>query len=160
MKITVEKPVEGREVVSGVIGVNPNNPQYGSIQLSQVTSTISDNGFMNQQKRVAFITGEIDKLEYFVKEKQLTVGCNFCEKTKTDFRLVIEESTEPFYPGQREKINPKTSESLFTADGELIYARTVLTTNPNKQDIRVPHVSTAASTAQVNENVNVLSSVM
>jgi hypothetical protein len=142
MKIIVEKPVEGREVVDGVIAVNANNPEFGSIMLSQTNFALNVDGFMNQEKRVTFISGRIDALKQFVKDTGITPGCDYSQKTGIPHRLVVVEQTTPFFEGQSPKVNPKTNEPLHTIDGELIYRRVSLVpeNSENAVDTLVQHV--------------------
>lgn len=160
-KILVDAPKADREVVNGVIAVNPNNTDYGSIQLSQTAFTVNTNGFMNQERRVGFITGEVTKLKAFVEALGLTPGCDYSKKANVDMKLVVEESTTPYYEGQSPKINPKTNEELVTPDGEFIYRRVVLAEEASdKSDIKLDYQrTTTAQTATVTSAHNVLSEV-
>lgn len=161
MKIIVEKPVEGREVKLGVIAVNPNNPLYGSIMLSQTGFGFGDGGFLNTEKRVSFISGEVAKLEGFVSAYGLTPGCDYSAKTGKAHKLVIKEQTTPFFEGQAPKINPRTQEQLATKDGEPIYRRVSLLTedSADANDVMVAHVSTAAALTPAATAVNIKSNV-
>lgn len=147
-KIIVEAPAAGREVVSGVIAVNPNNTDFGSIMLSQTAFSVNDSGFMNQERRVSFISGEVAKLEAFVDAYKLAPGCDYSKATGTPWKLVIKEQTTPFFEGQTAKINPKTNEELCTEDGEPIYRKVVLATEASGEaDVHVTHkVTTVAAT--------------
>lgn len=161
MKIIVESPVAGRDVKKGVIAVNPNNPEYGSIMLSQTDFGFGDGGFLNTEKRVSFISGEVGKLEGFVDALGLTPGCDYSVKTGKAHKLVIKEQTTPFFEGQAPKINPRTQEQLATKDGEPIYRRVSLVTEDSAEanDIMVAHVSTAVAVATPATAVNINSNV-
>jgi len=156
MKVVIEKPAEGRVIVSGIIAVNPNNTDFGSIMLSQTNFALNVGGFMNQEKRVTFISGRVDDLKNYVEQYKLTVGCDYSERTGIPHRLVVTESTTPYFEGQSPKVNPKTNEALHTADGELIYRRVSLVAEnaENAVDSLIAHVPTAiAVEAEAKKNV-------
>ena len=158
-KVIVEKPNEDREVVKGVISINPNNPAYGSIMLSSTEFRLSEGGFMNQEKRVSFISGQIDQLEKFVDSVKLIPECDYSQKVGTPMKLIVLEQTIPFFEGQQSKINPSTGEELLTADGKLIYRRVALAAESSGEvDNLIQHV-TANVTVQATANVNVASKV-
>jgi hypothetical protein len=114
-------------VTSEVVTQNPDKPDYGSIRVDQVITTM-ENGFLNRSKRVAFIGGKLEDLkELGYKAGQVLPGKN-----------VIKESTTPFYDRQQPKINPKTGE-VVTINGQEIYRQTVYTADAHAQDELVQH---------------------
>lgn len=127
MKLTVAKweQKEGNQLTSnGLIRVNPNKPEYGSLILLHVAMSIS-NGFANKRTKVGFITGAVDDLKDMITSFGLKEGSDFSEKVAPHKIVTIEkvESEVPENQGFREKINPTTGEVL-TKNGESIYWKT------------------------------------
>lgn len=120
--IILEKSNSVSTEANGLIGINPNKPEYGSIQMA--TTTRSFGGFMNKSRTVHFLSGKIEELVELVADFDLKVGDDFSKKVQPS-RLIIKESTTPFYEGQTAKINPSTSE-VVTYQGEDIYRETAL----------------------------------
>ena len=152
-KVIVEKPVEGREVKSGVIAVNPNNSDFGSIMFSKTGFSLNNEGsFLNADRRVYFMGGKVTDLEAFVAEKNLTPGCDYSKKVGVEMTLAIKEQTIPFFEGQSQKINPSNGEELFTQDGEPIYRKVslVVAGSDDALDILVSNLPSAV----VAENVS------
>lgn len=161
MKIIVETPAEGRQVVSGVIAVNAENPRYGSIMLSQTGFSMGDGGFVNKERRVAFIAGETEQLKEYTEALSLTPGCDFSVKTGSPKKLVIKESTTPFFAGQAPKINPSNGQLLSTKDGEPIYRRVsvVAENSADAEDVFVAHHVAVTAAVEATAAVNVASVV-
>lgn len=144
-KVIVEAPAEGREVKSGVIAVNPNNPEFGSIMLSQTGFALNLQGFLNRERRVVFVPGRVEDLEAFVAEKHLTPGCDYSLKLGVPMKIAAKEQTTPFYDNQPIKINPRSGEQIFTADGEPIYRKVFLVEESaeNAADVLIKGLATA-----------------
>jgi hypothetical protein len=126
-----------------VVTQNPNKPEYGSIRVDQIITTM-ENGFLNRSKRVAFIGGKLEDLkELGYKANQVLPG-----------KLVVKESTTPFYAGQSPKINPETGEVMLS-NGQEIYRQTVYTSDINAQDNLVQHdtVTVDSELPMVEENL-------
>lgn len=128
MKLRVAKWEEkaGNELASnGLIRINPNKPEYGSLMLISSTVTIS-NGFANTRNKIGFITGEVAGLEDMVSEYNLREGVDFSQAV-SPHRIVTLEKVESDMTsedlGYREKVNPATGEVL-TKNGETIYWKT------------------------------------
>lgn len=132
-KVIVEKPApltdgSEREVVAGVIGVNPNKPEFGNLQLREVSYQITG-GFMNQVNKVHFMAGRVEHLEGLVKSANITANSDLNAKLQAigqpAVTIKVVESTTPFYPDQEPKINP-TSGEIMTHNGEPIFRNTEL----------------------------------
>lgn len=90
----VKHPVSGL-----VITVSTKNPKYGTVRLDE-SHTSFENGFLNTQKRTAFLRGEVEQLEALgLKDEQKLPG-----------KIIKRESYAPFYEGQSPKIYPEGSE--------------------------------------------------
>jgi hypothetical protein len=83
--------------------------------------TINKKNFLVEEKRVAWFKGNLAQIESFVKTNALREGSAFPMPSK----LVVEESTIPFYTGQEPKINPQTKE-IITFEGKAVYRNTVI----------------------------------
>ena len=92
-----------------------NNPEFGVVRVDQEVTQM-EKGFLQTQKRSAFIGGKASDLKaFFTKEGQTLPG-----------NIVVRESFEPFYEGQEPKINPRTAE-VFLKDGKPVFRESVYT---------------------------------
>lgn len=137
--VTVTKDNEGRVVVP-----NASNPEYAYIRVeSKVTEF--NGGFLNVKTRSAIIPGKKVDLEAFVRENNLRAG------TVIDGRILVKESTEPFYEGQQ----PKTAGAegaVCTIGGQPIYRKAIFTTDENDQDVLIKHDNVVSgSSTRVNQ---------
>jgi len=114
----ISEKIATNRIVDEVIVVNESKPEYGSIMLEEVAFVNSD-GFMNKQRRVAFLRGEVETLKEYVSSANLKVG------SVVPGKIYVVEKTTPFYEGQEPKINPKTNE-IITSEGALIYRNSFL----------------------------------
>lgn len=143
MKVTVKTPQEGQTIVKGIIAINPNKKDYGSIMVQTETFSLdAKNGFMNKKKRVAFIPGELETLVSLVDAFGLVSECDYSEKTGIEHSIVIKEQTEPFYPDQSPKTtggdNPR--ELVSEEGGKPIYRKSFLIPEGTDTDVLVKHV--------------------
>lgn len=116
---------EGNELTSnGLIRINPNKPEFGSLMLLSVVTSLSD-GFLNKRTKVGFIVGNIEDLNATIKEYKLKEGTDYSVAVAPVKIVTIEklESDVPENQGFRAKINPSNDEEL-TKDGELIMWKT------------------------------------
>lgn len=141
---------------NGLIRINPNKPEFGSLMLISVTAVVS-NGFLNKRNKVGFVVGSIDDLQGIIEEFGLKEGIDYSvavaphrivtlEITESEFDNFKsnEAHTEPSESGFREKINPTTEETLATPDGEAIWWKTeVVAEGSDVVDKYVSHVRTA-----------------
>lgn len=142
-KLTVAKwqAKEGNELTAkGLVRINSNKPEYGSIMLLHVTMALS-NGFLNKKTKVGFVTGRVEDLEGMIDTYKLKEGDDFSEKV-APHRIITSELVESEVPenqGYREKINPSTGEVL-TKNGEPIYWKTeVVPAGSDRVDETIEH---------------------
>jgi hypothetical protein len=132
MKLTVSKWKEQEEAelsANGLIRINPNKPEFGSLMLISQVITLSS-GFMNKRNKVGFVVGELADLEELIADKGIKEGTDWSVAIGPH-RIVTLEKVESEVPldkngtksGYREKINPTTEETL-TKYGEVIYWKT------------------------------------
>jgi len=132
MKLTVAKweEKEGNTLSeNGLIRINEDKPDYGSLMLVAVVVTLSGS-FANKRNRVGFITGAITDLEAIIEEYGLKEGSDYSELVG-EHRIVVLEKVKSDVPidknggnsGYKEKINPATDE-ILTKYGEPIYWKT------------------------------------
>lgn len=104
-----------------VITVSTKNPKYGTVRLDE-SHTSFENGFVNTQKRTAFLRGEVVALE----------ALNLQDGAKLPGKIVKRESYQPFYEGQSPKIYPEGSERAgqpVLKNGRETYLEYVYTAN-------------------------------
>jgi len=104
--------------------VTPSRKEgFGTIRVDSVNKSM-ENGYLNIQKRTAFIHGKMEDLESLgLRADQVLRG-----------KIIKKESFEPFYEGQNPKINPTTQEVILTNGQEtyLEYSYTEDTTATDK----------------------------
>lgn len=152
MKLTVakwdEKNGQNTLAKNGLIRVNDNKPEYGSLMLLNTTVALSG-GFLNERTKVGFITGEVATLEKMVDTYGLKAGSDFSALVGPH-RIVTLEKTESEIgeeKGYREKINPSSGEVL-TKNGETIYWKTeIVAEGSDITDKYIQHDTEAVSVA-------------
>lgn len=122
-KIIIEQSKSEKTEANGVIGVNPNKPDFGSIML-RTTSWNNSDGFLNKTSKVHFLAGKVEDLQELCSEFSLAVGSDYSVAIAPS-RLVIEESTTPYFEGQQAKVNPETGEEI-TYNGMPVYRQVAL----------------------------------
>lgn len=103
----------------GVIRVNPEKPEYGSIMVKgspQVKSSTFETGFFSVEERIAFMAGRVDDL----KKLNLKPGDNLEDVLKIPLKIVRTESISEKV-GMQPVINPTTNETVKTPSGDVIY---------------------------------------
>jgi hypothetical protein len=120
--IIIEKSSSVNTTANGVIGINPNNSEYGSIQMA--TTKFDFGNFASAKRVVHFMSGRVSDLENIVKVFDLKIGDDFSKKAQPS-RIIVKESITPFYEGQKPKINPETSE-IILHNGQEVYRDTDL----------------------------------
>lgn len=113
------------EKIGKVITPSEKSPGFGSFRVdSEIISW--ENGFMNKQKRSAFIRGEIALLEESnLKEGQTIPG-----------QIIKYEGFSPAYDGHKPKINPSTGEVCLT-EGKETFLQWEYTNNMEAYDVWV-----------------------
>lgn len=127
-RVIVEAPnaKKVKQIVDGIIAVNPNKPEYGNIQLRTVVPVLN-NGFIRTDTRVAFLPGRVEDLQNLIASYDLKAGDDFNEKCY-EVKLIHKESTSPMYEGQNPKLNPSTAEIVVDENGAAIYRQTIAVT--------------------------------
>ena len=103
-----------------IVRPSENDHEIGSIQIKDTSIKLGVNGFISKNNRSAFLRGNIKDLQALNLKDGQDLSSIFGNK-----RMVVKESTTPFYPGQNPKIHPKTSE-LIKYKGECIYSETII----------------------------------
>ena len=89
---------------------------------------------LNMEKRVTWENISVRNIDAW----DLKVGDDFTMKTGIPCKIVVKESTTPFYEGQNPKMNPSTGE-ILTKDGMEIYRNSVLTFDLSDTDSLIKH---------------------
>lgn len=131
--------VSSDRIIKGVIVVNENKPEFGSIMFSEETLDLSG-GFTNVKTKIHFQGGKLEDLE-----KQVDLMNLKPDGEVKGFKILVEETLEPSFEGQQVKINPSTQEEL-TKDGKNIYINTqLISENDERRDVYIIHDSTSSS---------------
>ena len=128
MKATIVK-AEGRD---SIIMVNQNKPEFASIMVRNDSMGLSENGFMVTEKRVGFITARTEEIEAMVKQFNLKENDDFSAKA-FPVKILIKESTTPFYETQSPKVNPTTGE-VVQSGGQPVYRQTLVVPASSPQE--------------------------
>jgi hypothetical protein len=125
-KVTVTADQDGH-----VIGVSENNPEYGYIRVEQITTQISDDGWLKNVRRSALIKGKVEDL----------AACDYEEGDQIAGKIVVRESLEPFNPENPDKNLKVAGETgiICRFDDQPIYRDTVFTTNLAATDQFIQH---------------------
>lgn len=126
--------VKSNKNTGSVITPSENNPDWGSIMISEETFVVNG-GIINRQSRNAFFRAELTTLNAM----SLKDGQEFPIQGK----LVHHEATTPFYEGQAPKKAGKDG-GVLLFNGMPIYRETVFTSDPAETDLLVKHTSVAA----------------
>jgi len=149
-----EKP-DVEYVADGLVRINPNKPEYGSIMLMALVVTVNEN-FLNNRHRVAFVTGEVDDLKEMVQEYELVDGDDFNEKFGPHRIVVLEKVQSEIgeEKGYSEKKNPSTDQ-ILSKDGEVICRKTLLVAEGSDIiDVLVSHDKEADFSDEAREEFN------
>lgn len=150
MKCIVSKweAKDGNDLTAkGLIRLNPNKPEFGSLMLINSSITIA-NGFANKRNKVGFVVGEIETLEDMIESFGLREGSDFSVAVAPHRIVTLEKvaSDVPDNQGYREKINPST-DNVLTKDGEPIYWKTEVV--PEGSDITDTLIQHDVATVEV-----------
>jgi len=116
-----------------IVRPSETNPEIGSIQVKDTSIKLDVNGFVQKNNKSAFIRGNIKDLNALNLKDGQNLSSVFGNK-----KMIVKESTTPFYPGQNPKINPQTSE-LVKYKGECIYTKTsIVDENSEEIDVLLP----------------------
>lgn len=122
-----------------IITPSTKSPEWGTIRL-ECTALEATNGMLNSRKRVAFLRAKIEDLESLALKDNMVFPLQG--------RIVVKESTTPFYDGQAPKINPSTGE-ILNSGGAPIYRITEFTSNLSEQDVFLAHDKDIIDTVEV-----------
>jgi hypothetical protein len=128
-KVTVAADKNGN-----VIGVSPNNPEYGWIRVEQNARVISDRGWLRNSKRSALIKGKVEDL----------VASNYKEGEEITGKIIVIESHDPFNPENPDRDIKLAGDTgvICRVDDQPIYRQTFFTPNVNAQDELIMHTNT------------------
>lgn len=125
-KVTVMADQNGN-----VIGVSPNNPEYGYIRVEQQATQINDQGWLRRVKRSALIKGKVEDL----------VSCNYKEGAQINGKIVVVESFNSFNPTNPDRDLKIAGDTgvICRVDDQPIYRQTFFTTNESAMDELITH---------------------
>lgn len=120
-----------------LITPSTNNPEWGTVRVDAQTVEFN-NGIMNVRSRTAFVRGEIKNLKTtFTRAGQILQG-----------KIIKQTSSEPFYTGQKEVINPQTGE-IVMKNGSAFYQNYVFTTDLSAADCEVTPATASVTSPAV-----------
>ena len=112
-----------------VITPSATKPEFGKFRVDSRHVSM-ENGFVNVQKRTAFIAGRTEDLQALgYRAEQSIAG-----------QIIKKESFSPFYAGQEPKINPESKEVVLT-NGKPTYLQYEFTQDLNAHDVWVGETS-------------------
>lgn len=117
-----------------IIGLSPNNPEYGYIRVEQETNQINSNGWLKLAKRSALIRGTVKDL----------IAAQFTKDTVLPGKIIVKESFFPFNaenPDKHLKLAGDTGVICRVGD-QPIYRETFYSPDPNAEDELIMHTNT------------------
>jgi len=116
-----------------VIGISPNNPEYGWIRVEQNARVINDRGWLRNAKRSALIKGKVEDL----------VASNYKDGEEITGKIIVVESHEPFNPENPDRDIKIAGDTgvICRVDDQAIYRQTFFTPNVNAQDELIMHTN-------------------
>lgn len=119
--------------------LSKNNPESGAIMLRSNTMGVNETGFMQVEKRVGLFKGNVADLRKLIADNNIVEGTDF--SAILPVRIVIEESTTPFYEGQQPKLypanHPTKAGQIVTSGGKAVYRQQIVVAeNSTKQDVK------------------------
>ena len=132
-----------RNESSELIGISPNNSDYGFIRVeSAEAAQIGAGGWINTNRRTTLIKGKINDLTQWVKANNIKIG------TELPGKIVInEQAGVPFYEGQEPKRAGKDGEVLHV-DGQPIFRQTEFTLDMTASDKLIKHHNVLSAAAR------------
>lgn len=117
-----------------IIGVSPNNPEYGYIRVEQGCTVINPLGWLKNTKRSALIKGTVKDL----------LDANFTEGQELPGRIIVVESHNPFNPENPDRDLKIAGDTgvICRVDDQPIYRQTFYTSNESAQDELIMHTNT------------------
>jgi hypothetical protein len=147
-----EKDGANTLTAKGLIRINDNKPEFGSLMLMTPNVVTINNGFMNTRDKVGFITGRLEDLKKTIKGKKLREGTDYSEVFGPHKIVTLEilesefdevkknpDSEEPGDEGYREKINPSTGEILKKGKEVIFWKTEVVSEAGDVNDRLITH---------------------
>lgn len=107
-----------------------SNPQFASIRLKQARLEM-DGNFLNERCVYHYMIVQT----LVIRDYNLVVGMKWKDIIGRECKLIVIESTTPFYAGQEGKINPRTGAKYIHTESNLpIYRATKITLDMSKVD--------------------------
>jgi hypothetical protein len=127
-KVTVAADKNGN-----VIGISPNNPEYGWIRVEQNARVINDRGWLRNSKRSALIKGKVEDL----------LAANYREGEEITGRIIVVESFDAFNPENPDRDLKIAGDTgiICRVDDQPIYRQTFFTPNVNAEDELIMHTN-------------------
>lgn len=131
------------------------NEKFVNVRVEQTANSISNSvdaatgrvsTFVNSSKRSAFLI--------VPSTLGLTVGTDLNSALGTQMNIKVKESTTPFTPNAKQKINPSTGELCFDESGAPIYRMCYLT-DQDVADVRIATRKAATVSAQASTEVEI-----
>lgn len=139
-KVTV---VTCRNNSTDLIGISPNNADYGFIRIeSSDVAQIGTGGWINTNRRTTLIKGRINDLTQWVKSNKIAIGTELPGKI-----VVKEQAGVPFYEGQEPKRAGADGEVLHK-DGMPIFRQTEFTMDMTAADVLIKHDNVLSAAAR------------
>lgn len=119
------------DITGSIIGISPNNTEYGYIRVEQKVPKYSKLGWLTFDYRSALLKGTLEDL----KEANLREGDHLPGK------IVIKESLTPFNNDDPDKDYKIAGDSgvICTLDDQPIYRRSIYTTIMSEEDELIQH---------------------
>jgi hypothetical protein len=116
-----------------VIGISPNNPEYGWIRVEQNARVINDRGWLRNAKRSALIKGKVEDL----------VDSAYKDGEEITGKIIVVESHDPFNPENPDRDIKIAGDTgvICRVDDQAIYRQTFFTPNVNAQDELIMHTN-------------------
>ena len=112
--------------IAGPVVPFNSNPELGYVKVQQVVLQVKD-GWSREKVLTAFVKADIATLEKYYNQ----------EGTTLPGKIVVRESSVPFFEGHQPKINPKTGEQVLSG-GSPVFRETFFTTNMAEHDSLLP----------------------
>lgn len=119
------------DALGNVIGVSPNNPDYGWIRVETIVNEIKEGGWFKLVKRSALIKGLLEDLKQ----------ADYQEGDEISGKIIVKEQLVPFYdenPDKHLKIAGDTG-VICSYQGSPIFRDSFFTNNPHAEDEFIQH---------------------
>jgi len=120
------------------------NPDYVSMRLKQDRLEVNGN-FLNERSVCSYMVVSSS----VIRKYNLEIGMKWKDIINMDCKIIVKESTTPFYPGQEPKMNPRTNAIYHHTASNLPIYRTAKVTVvlSDMYDIYSPEEITVINTA-------------